>query len=225
MLRTTLKDGARVTKPVSFDPDRAARHAFEWEMADVVPDITLKSTLDAVEENWISVPDLLSSSAADTHFVVETEHDDSVALRFGDNVHGVRPDEDTRFKATYRVGNGVAGNVGAHTIAHVVTDDGRIDEVINPMPARGGTDPETAAQIRRAAPEAFRTQQRAVTPADYAEVTERHDGVQRAAARLRWTGSWHSVFITVDRDGGRAAGLGVHGHAHAPRGPIPHGRT
>ncbi|MCB2041305.1 MAG: putative baseplate assembly protein, partial [Rhodoferax sp.] len=35
-----------------------------------------------------------------------------------------------------------------------------------------------------------------------AEVTERMDGVQRAAAGLRWTGSWHTVFVTVDRDGG-----------------------
>ncbi len=134
--------------------------------------------------------------------MVETEHDGSVALRFGDDVHGRRPDSGTTFTATYRVGNGVAGNVGAGTIAHVVTDDGRISAAVNPMAARGGIDPETAAQIRRNAPQAFRTQQRAVTPADYAEVTERYDGVQRAAAGLRWTGSWHTVFVTVDRVGG-----------------------
>ena len=38
------------------------------------------------------------------------------------------------------------------------------------------------AELRRAAPQAFRTQERAVTPEDYAEVTERLAGVQRAAA-------------------------------------------
>jgi uncharacterized phage protein gp47/JayE len=38
--------------------------------------------------------------------------------------------------------------------------------------------------------------------ADYAEVAERHPGVQRAAATKRWTGSWHTVFLTVDRIGG-----------------------
>ena len=27
-----------------------------------------------------------------------------------------------------------------------------------------------------------------------------YPGVQRAAATLRWTGSWHTVFITVERD-------------------------
>jgi predicted phage baseplate assembly protein len=57
--------------------------------------------------------------------------------------------------------------------------------------------------VRQYAPQAFRTQERAVTPADYAEVTERHPEVQKAAATLRWTGSWYTVFITVDRGAGR----------------------
>jgi hypothetical protein len=30
-----------------------------------------------------------------------------------------------------------------------------------------------------------------------------HTEVQRAAATLRWTGSWHTVFLSVDRKGGR----------------------
>ena len=34
------------------------------------------------------------------------------------------------------------------------------------------------------------------------EVTQRDPRVQRAAATFRWTGSWHTVFITVDRFGG-----------------------
>ena len=36
-------------------------------------------------------------------------------------------------------------------------------------------------------------------PDDYAEVAERHPEVQRAAATVRWTGSWYTVFLTVDR--------------------------
>jgi hypothetical protein len=47
-------------------------------------------------------------------------------------------------------------------------------------------------------------QERAVTEADYAAAGERHPQVQRAAATFRWTGSWHTVFVTVDRAGGRA---------------------
>src|SRR5207248_6109937 len=40
------------------------------------------------------------------------------------------------------------------------------------------------------------------TEPDYAEVAQRHVGVQRAAATFRWTGSWHTVFLTLDRLGG-----------------------
>ena len=72
----------------------------------------------------------------------------------------------------------------------------------NPIPGQGGVDSESIEDVRQRAPSAFRTQQRAVTEEDYAEVTERHDQVQQAAATLRWTGSWHTVFVTVDRLGG-----------------------
>ena len=92
------------------------------------------------------------------------------------------------------------------------------------MPARGGIDPETAAQIRRDAPQAFRTQERAVTPDDYAAITERYAGVQRAAARLRWTGSWHTVFVTVDRVGGEPLDAAFTDPLARTREPVPDGR-
>ena len=37
-----------------------------------------------------------------------------------------------------------------------------------------------------------------MTTDDYGRVTERNRAVQRAAATLRWTGSWYTVFTTVD---------------------------
>jgi predicted phage baseplate assembly protein len=83
--------------------------------------------------------------------------------------------------------------------------------VRNPLPARGGIEPETIEQTRQNAPSAFRVQERAVTPADYEEISIRKEladrcgiDVQRAAATPRWTGSWHTMFITADRLGGAA---------------------
>ena len=201
VIRRFTEDGISRSERVSFNPDDSASAAMQWVTADAVPSVTLEGT-SSTTQSWESAHDLLSSHASDRHFVVETEDDGSATLRFGDDVHGQRPDTDTLFTATYRVGNGPQGNVGADSIAHVLTTDGRIDSVRNPLPAKGGTAPETKAQVRRRAPHAFRTQERAVTPTDYAEVTERLDGVQRAAASLRWTGSWHTVFTTVDREGG-----------------------
>src|SRR5262249_13270121 len=115
----------------------------------------------------------------------------------------------TAFTATYRVGNGVAGNVGAESIVHIVADAAdlaNITKLRNPLAAAGGVDAEDAASVRRNAPQAFRTQERAVTTSDYAAVAERNDAVQRAAATLRWTGSWHTVFVTVDPIAGTDAG-------------------
>src|SRR5262249_25268950 len=73
--------------------------------------------------------------------------------------------------------------------------------VTNPLPAAGGAEPESIEHVRASAPWAFRTQQRAVTMDDYRDVAERFPGVQRAAAELRWTGSWYTAFVTVERKG------------------------
>ena len=46
----------------------------------------------------------------------EVEADESASLRFGDDDRGKRPDSGTSFTASYRVGNGRAGNIGAETL-------------------------------------------------------------------------------------------------------------
>lgn len=201
ILRQLDEDGIAVTSRAPFDPQASAGAAMAWRTADALPQIQLDD--DSGDGTpWTPAHDLLTSHATDQHFVVETEDNALPSLRFGDDVHGRRPDSGLAFTARYRVGNGPEGNVGADSIRHVVATDNRFEQLRNPLPAMGGTAPETKAQIRRRAPHAFRTQERAVTPADYAEVTERLPGIQRAAATLRWTGSWHTVFTTVDRDDG-----------------------
>ncbi|CAG9170127.1 hypothetical protein LMG23992_01473 [Cupriavidus laharis] len=154
-------------------------------------------------EPWTPRRDLLESAGDANDFVVEIEDDGTTRLRFGDDANGKRPDAGTAFAVRYRVGNGTAGNVGADAIRHIVSAAAGIFLAVrNPMPAAGGVDPEDIEAVRRDAPQAFRTQERAVTPADYAAAAERRPDVQRAAATFRWTGSWHTVFVTADRYGG-----------------------
>ena len=45
-------------------------------------------------------------------------------------------------------------------------------------------------------------QQRAVTTDDWVRTAQLYPQVQKARAQFRWTGSWYTVFITVDRLGG-----------------------
>jgi len=189
------------TTPQPFDSFASAARALDWSMRDVLPQIQLDSTLKSNTQNWQAQRTLLNSAPGATDFVVEVDDNGGARLRFGDDEHGERPDSGTAFTGSYRVGNGAAGNVGPESIVHLVAGGGDLPNVLsvrNPLPARGGVDPEDAASVRRNAPEAFRTQERAVTTDDYAAVVERNRNVQRAAATMRWTGSWYTVFNTVD---------------------------
>jgi hypothetical protein len=185
----------------------AAAKCVEQNPIEAMPQILLTSLLGSETHEWEAKRDLLNSRADDLHFVVEVEADATATLRFGDDTHGARPKPQTGFTADYRVGNGLAGDIGAEAIAHIVTAVAGITSASNPLPAQGGVEQESVEQVRQYAPSAFYTQERAVTEADYAEVAQRAwsdatNDTQRAAATFRWTGSWHTVFVTVDRLGG-----------------------
>ena len=190
--------------PLTSDDWWSATALIARDPKDALPDIAdLTGQLGTVTTHWSPQPDLLESDNDATDFVVETENDGRALLRFGDDEYGRRPDAGTRFTATYRVGNGAQGNVGAESIAHIVIGVmGVFTSISNPLPAAGGSEPEDVNAARRDAPQAFRTQERAVTAADYAAAAERRPDVQRAAATFRWTGSWYTVFVTADRFGG-----------------------
>ncbi len=152
---------------------------------------------------WKPQPDLLGSDRFAPEFVVEIESDGTSYVRFGDGTHGKIPEEGTPLIAKYRIGVGRDGNVGAEAINSLTSPVEGIERIWNPLPAIGGCEPESIEQVRQYAPNAFRSQERAVTEADYAELAERHPDVQKAAAVFRWTGSWYTAFVTVDRFGGK----------------------
>ena len=109
----------------------------------------------------------------------------------------------TKFQATYRIGNGPAGNVGRETITYLVLRDESLSGVSvrprNPLAAGGGTAPEPIALAKLLAPFAFRSRrERAITADDYAELAQRNAAIQRAAGELRWTGSWYEARVSVD---------------------------
>jgi hypothetical protein len=188
-----------------FDPSAPAGALMTWALADAMPAITLTSALQGQSETWTAERSLLESSGSATDFVVEVDDWGNSHIRFGDNVHGAAPTTGAAFTAAYRVGNGSTGNVGAETIAHIVaspSDLASVTAVRNPLAAAGGVDPESSDSVRRNAPQAFRVQKRAVTPADYAWVAEMEAGVRRAASVSRWTGSWHTMFTAIAPEDG-----------------------
>jgi len=187
------------TEPPEADGDWSASSIVRQLPADALPDLTLEALESG--EIWLPRQDLLPSDRSAAEFCVEMETDGTSRIRFGDDVTGRSPAANARFRARYRTGNGSQGNVGADTIAHIVSDilpSVNIVALRNPRAAEGGTAPETLAEARAAAPYAFRRQERAVTMEDWAEVATRAGDVQRAVAQLRWTGSWHNVRVHVD---------------------------
>ena len=103
--------------------------------------------------DWGARRDLLDSAADDPHFVVEIEDDGRRVCASATTARPAARRPATAFAATYRVGNGAAGNVGADTDRARRHARRRTSLAVrNPLPARGGIDPETARQVRRRAP-------------------------------------------------------------------------
>jgi hypothetical protein len=189
---------------VLFDPQAPASAAIPSVLANVRPAIELAQATATTPITWTVQQDLLSSDAFATDFALEVDDAGSAHLRFGDDVGGKAADPGSSFQASYRIGNGLAGNVGAESIVHVVLpEDPGILGVRNPLPATGGVDPETVVEVQTNAPQAFQIQQRAVTRSDHVTAALQCPGVKSAAAQLRWTGSYYAVTVTVQRVGGQ----------------------
>lgn len=207
---------------VPFDRSDSAASALAAPADVVLPDVTM---LDSDRGEWRVQRDLISSGT-NRDVVIEVDDDGTGWLRFGriDDglpVNGQPPEPRHVITASYRTGNGVIGNIGAGAIRSVLDDDSiaaSLREVLtgpgvtvtNPLPAQGGTEPETIEQVRQRAPFAFRRQERAVTADDYADRAAQFGSpgparIQRAVATIRWTGSWYTVVVAVDPVGGETA--------------------
>lgn len=199
-----------IAEGVVLSPGTTIRavHGVGWELHDTIR-----------KRHWLAVPedqhlnfktfspwtlrrDLLSSGPFDSDFTVDMEEDRHAYLRFGFGKQGKQPKPGDFFQVTYRVGGGEIGNVRADTITHIVTDETAIIGVRNPLPAQGGTEPESIEEVRDVAPYAFRAQQCCVTEEDYAAIAIQHPQVQNAVARLRWLGNRPIACIYVQRKQG-----------------------
>lgn len=164
------------------------------------------------DSQWIVAPDLLAMNEATPGVVVEVEDDGRARLRFGNGVDGRMPRPGEPMTVIAAVGGGTAGNVPAHAVSCYLHDGAGSDATLrtavarvdNPLPGTGGTDPEPTDRARRRAPATRYRQARCVTAQDYAARAGTYPGVQRAFARVEWTGSWETVRIWVDRFGGTA---------------------
>ncbi|MBX7167963.1 MAG: hypothetical protein K1X74_16635 [Pirellulales bacterium] len=180
------------------DPDKA------WNQITCLTDDAMRAAIfDALR--WYPVYDLLRSAADDRQVVVEIDDLGRAHLRFGDDALGRQPAVESEFFARYRIGGGVRGNIGAERIRHLVirndTDASQVCKVTNPLPALGGTNPESTMAVKLRAPTAYRERkQRAIAAEDYAGlVRERFaEQVQSVAVSLEHVGTHWLARVVLD---------------------------
>ena len=169
-----------------------------------------RSTLEVsvAGERWTEVGDFVGSTPSDTHFCTARDNAGYLTLRFGDGQAGRQPRADESIGIVYRVGIGEAGRVAADTLTQFTDASHRIRAVTNPFGAADPGEPESIAQARLLGPRRLEIQERAVVESDYEAIAAagvQADGARivpiQAKARFRWTGSWTTVFVSLDLPG------------------------
>jgi hypothetical protein len=168
----------------------------------LIKDITLVLQSGDVTREWVLMETLAISGKESEHFMIEIDADDVAEIIFGDGNFGAIPPTGFEIKATYRVGGGTAGNVGARTIDTIVDAPDLLlagAVVFNPGPATGGADRESIEHAVKNAPAMFRSYKRAVTAEDYKALAMNVSGVAKVRAEK---GSWNKVNLYVAPEGG-----------------------
>jgi hypothetical protein len=158
---------------------------------------------------WTSRQELLNSDPMARDYQVELIDSREARLKFGFGGMGWQPQAGDEFIAAFRVGSGVAGNVGVGAIAHIILPKGSADRskikdegVSNLLPAVGGQGRESLETARLLAPANLQTQARCVTLADYEDVARLHPDVAEARAHWKWVANTHIVVLHIHRRNG-----------------------
>lgn len=121
-------------------------------------------------EPWTRVDSFLDSSPTDKHFKVEITDNDEAVIVFGNNITGKIPySYSGGIVATYRVGGGSQGNVGAQKVVMLDTNVSKVAKTFNAdVPFELGYDKETLEEIKKNAPYSYRNKWACLTEEDYA---------------------------------------------------------
>jgi predicted phage baseplate assembly protein len=154
---------------------------------------------------WTPVPTLYNQPATAQVYATLNLPGGTAQIQFGDGVEGATlPTGQSNIQAQYRIGLGSAGNVAAGAITTLVDRPVGVSGVTNPLPAAGGQDAQTAADIRASAPLTVLTLGRAVSITDYQNLAANYAGIAKADALWIPNGANRGVFLTVAAAGGVA---------------------
>ncbi len=155
-------------------------------------------------EVWVNgtrfnrVTQLYGQDAKAPVYELRQADDGTAIVQFGDGETGARlPTGRGNVSATYRVGSGLAGRVGARSLTTLLAKPVGLQAAVNPLAAEGGADPETAESARESAPASVRTFGRAVSLEDFESLVRASGEVAKANATWVWDGLERAIHLTV----------------------------
>jgi hypothetical protein len=153
---------------------------------------------------WTEVPGLYGQPADAPVYELRLADDGRSVVQFGDGTMGAIPPTGAgNVTATYRVGSGLAGRVGAGVLTTLLQKPPGLQAAVNPLAAEGGADAETVDDARGSAPRTVRTFGRAVSLRDFEDLVTESGEVAKALATRVWNGGETVVHLTVaGQDGG-----------------------
>jgi Baseplate J-like protein len=157
---------------------------------------TLEVRVDEVR--WHEAEQLADLGPGDRKYLTETDDDHKTSVVFGDGKRGARlPTGAENVVAAYRSGIGKAGNAKAGQISQLATKPLGLKEVVNPLPASGGADPDSSDAARRNAPLAVTALDRLVSVQDYEDFARLFAGIGKASAARLTDGRRQLVHVTI----------------------------
>ena len=170
--------GLTIKNELLGSSDGSASQSYKLQTPKVIIDATLEIYVDSGYgfEKWERVDNFIEAQGYAKQYIISVDNESYCTIIFGDDVFGkIPPVGKNNIYATYRIGGGSSGNVGANKINTMDTSLALVKSTFNPFEAiERGLDDETLDEIRNNAPIANRTRWGAITLQDFSDTVIEH---------------------------------------------------
>lgn len=170
-----------------------ARQSFTLPTGPTLNDGLMSSLVVRVDGLRYQEVDRITSTTDPASYLTGLDAAGSTTITFA----GPLPAGKDNVVATYRSGFGGLGNARAHQISQLIDRPLAVTAVDNPLPASGGSNPDTADTLRSRVPIGLASLGHAVSVDDYAELARAWPGVGKAVAATVTDSTQTLVHVTV----------------------------
>jgi len=146
---------------------------------------------------WAERPTFYGAGPTDRVYTVRHDEDGATTITFGDGIRGARlPTGSGNVRATYRFGAGAA-SIPAGSITQIVRGAPGLVRVRSPAPLTGGSERESAAELRQNGPASALILGRLISLPDFAARAQSFAGVLQSKVERAWDKQALSAVVKV----------------------------